>query len=135
MDHRKTVDLNWIDVRNEKPEVDKEVFVLYHSKYYDSLAEINNNSHCPEINVGIWEEESDDFIDAHHQYLGSYHWMPIICQNKKQELDCCQKIDKLKELFDALHGEFCTSWKHYDDLCDFITTLINEYKIKCSHHN
>ena len=53
-------------------------------------------------------------------------------RSKREDLDCCIRLEQLENLKATFHNEFCHS-EHYEG-CNLIDVLINESKMRCSEH-
>ena len=59
---------------------------------------------------------------------------------KREDLDCCTRVEDLDDLLDDFHIEFChggdpyKSISHYNKSCDLLMKLIQESKMRCSEH-
>ena len=61
-------------------------------------------------------------------------------RSKREDLDCCKRVEDLDDLLDDFHIEFCDgedpykSMNHYNKSCELLMKLIQESKMRCSEH-
>ena len=65
--------INWISIKNKKPNHNEQVFVLGHSQGDSDPDDI----HDPTIFIAVWSDYCQDFTDVNDQLCFSDYWIPI----------------------------------------------------------
>ena len=101
-------------------------------------------------NCKICIKNENEYCDIHLRYSHQLHGCDVyICcddscnqpeRSKREDLDCCKRVEDLDDLLDDFHIEFCDgedpykSMNHYNKSCELLMKLIQESKMRCSEH-